>query len=214
MSLDRFRPFLAAALFVTAGAHAATTLVSEGFENVRTLADHGWVLTNLAPDPTLNIGWFQGDTVTFFPAHSGDSFIASNFSAALPGTTLDNWLITPEFSTAASGTVTFWLRGAADEGFTDTVRFGFSDGSDATADFTVGTLVTATGDWTQYSATFAGADAGSTARFAIEYTGAADLADYIGIDDVSITAVPEPASLLMFWAGLLGLAAARRHAGR
>lgn len=214
MSFARYRPLLAAALLVSAGAHAAT-LLSEGFDDVGTLAGAGWLQTNLDPDPALNIGWFQGQS-NIFGSHSGaaGSYIASNFSAAAADTTLDNWLITPVFSTALSGSVTFWLRGAADDGYTDTVRFGFSDGSGTPADFMLGNAVTAVGDWTQYTATFASAGAGSTARFAIDYTGSDNIADYIGIDDVGITAVPEPSQWLMLGVGLLGLAALRRRAAR
>jgi hypothetical protein len=220
MSLVRLRlPILAAALLAAAGAHAAT-LLSEGFDDVATLAGSGWLSVNLDPDPALTVDWFQGQS-NIFESHSGalDSYIASNYSAAAPGTTLENWLITPEFSTEQAGTVTFWLRGAADVGYVDTVRVGFSDGSTDTTQFLLGTAIVATGGWTEYTISYAAGGTGSTARFAIEHTGLEDLSDYVGVDDVSVNTaatgvVPEPAGWATLAAGLLGLAALRRRGTR
>ena len=121
-------PLLAAAILAT-GARAGT-LVSQGFDDVAALAADGWRLSNVNPDPDFPIDWFQGQD-DVFGSHGGErgAYIATNYSAAAPGTTLANWLITPTFSTAQAGTVTFWLRGAGDAGYVDSVRFGFSDGS-------------------------------------------------------------------------------------
>lgn len=216
MPLVRHRlPLLAAALLATAGAHAGT-LISQGFDDVGALPAAGWLVINANPDPAYELDWFQGNA-DVFTAHGGadGAYIASSFGAAAPGAQLANWLITPEFSTASAGTVSFWLRGAADPGYADTVKFGFGNGSG----FALGNAVTAAGGWTEYSVSFAAAGAGSTTRFAIEQVGSADLADYIGIDDLSVqtravTPVPEPANALLLAAGLLGLAAWRRRAAR
>jgi hypothetical protein len=212
-------PLLAAMLFAAAGAQAGT-LVSQGFDDVGTLSGDGWLLVNANPDPAYTLDWFQGNP-DVFPAHGGadDAYIASTWGAAAAGATLQNWLITPAFSTDAAGTVTFWLRGAADPGYTDTVSVGFSAGGTSAASFMLGAPIAASGDWTEYSFGFAAAGAGSTARFAIEQTGSADLADYVGIDDLSVrtravTTVPEPANALLLAAGLLGLAAWRRRSAR
>jgi hypothetical protein len=202
--------FLASALALAGTAHANTTLVSEGFDNVATLASSGWVLTN-ASTAGGTTGWFQGDG-SIFPAHAGTGFAAANFNNAPTGGTIDNWLISPQFSTASNGHVTLWLRGAADDGFADTLKFGFSTGDSATASFTTGALVTATGDWTQYSFAYTAGGAGSVGRFAIEYTGLADVSDYVGVDTLSITAVPEPATWALFAFGLAGVVARRRSA--
>jgi hypothetical protein len=212
-------PLLAAALLAAAGAQAAT-LVSQGFDDIGTLAGSGWVLANLNPDPLVEVDWFQGNPDTF-AARSGDpgAYIASSWGVAAAGSTLQNWLVTPQFSTATAGTVTFWMRGAADPGYTDSVRIGFSAGGTGAASFALGDAIDASGAWTEYSLGFAAGGAGSIARFAIEHTGPDDLADYVGIDDLSVqtravTTVPEPANALLLAAGLLGLAAWRRRSAR
>ena len=209
---------LATALLVTTTAQAGP-LLSESFDDVDALAGDGWLLANLDPDPALEIDWFQGQSYVF-ESHSGDpgAYIASNYGAAAAGSTLQNWLITPEFSTAQAGTVTFWLRDTGDADFVDSIRFGFSDGSGDTTRFVLGDAVAAAGDWALYSVNFAAGAPGSMARFAIEQTGSADLADYVGVDDLRIdaaaAAVPEPAGWLTLATGLLGLAAWRRRAAR
>jgi hypothetical protein len=219
MSRNRTRRcLLAAALLFTAGARAGT-LLSEGFDDVGALAGEGWLRVNVNPDPSLAVDWFQGQDYVF-ASHGGDpgAYVATNYAAAAPGATLDNWLITPTFSTAQAGTVSFWLRDAGDPGYVDSLRFGFSDGSGDTSRFALADAVTAAGDWTRYSIDFAAGSPGSVARFAIEQTGSADLADYVGVDDLRIdavaAAVPEPASWLTLGAGLLGLAAWRRRMAR
>jgi hypothetical protein len=212
MPLSRLQSTLLASALALAGtAHAGSTLVSEGFDSVPTLASQGWVLTNNSTAGGTT-GWFQG-LDSQFPSQGGtNSYAAANFNNAPGGGTIDNWLISPEFSTATRGYVSVWLRGAADDGFADTVKFGFSSGGSDTSAFTTGALVTATGDWTQYTFAFAAGGAGSTGRFAIEYTGLADVSDYVGVDTLAIAAVPEPATWALFAFGLAGVAARRRSA--
>ena len=195
----------------------AATLLSEGFDNVANLASQGWVLNN-ASTPTGSVsGWFQG-VESIFPAYSGEanSYAAANYNNAAAGGILNNWLITPEFSTGANGaTVSFWLRGAVDAGFSDQLAFGFSNGSSALNAFSMSTPVTiGTDGWVRYAFDVA---AGGNARFAVQYTGSADLAAYVGIDNLSIdaigdaTAVPEPTTMAILFAGVMGLAMSRRR---
>ena len=70
--------------------------------------------------------------------------------------------------------------------------------------------MTVTGDWTQYSFMLAGQGAGSTSRFAIQYVGAGDSANYVGVDNVTVN-VPEPSTWALAGVSLLGLLAARRR---
>ncbi|MBZ2207089.1 choice-of-anchor J domain-containing protein [Massilia sp. R798] len=48
-------------------------------------------------------------------------------------------------------------------------------------------------------------------RFAFRYTGDADVANYVGIDTVSVLSVPEPSAYLMLGVGLFGLTMLRRR---
>jgi hypothetical protein len=195
----------------------AASLLSEGFDNVANLSSQGWVLNNASTPGGIVSGWFQGDQ-NIFPAHSGaaESYAAANYNNAAAGGIINNWLITPEFSTGANGaTVSFWLRADAIAGFSDQLSFGFSNGSSDLGAFSMSTPVTiGTDGWMRYAFDVA---AGGNARFAMQYTGSADLVNYVGIDTLSIDAiptaadVPEPTTMAILFAGVMGLAMSRRR---
>jgi hypothetical protein len=211
MSLSRLKlPLLASALAFAGATHAATTLLSEGFDNdSSTLAGKGWVIDNQSTPGGSTTWWEPGDGAVI-PAYSGLSYMAADYLSAGDGGSVDNWLISPTFSTATAGYVTLYLTGA-DEGYDDTLKFGFSGGSTTTSAFSMGSTVTAPAGWTAYTFAYAASGAGSVGRFAIEYTGEAAALDYVGIDSLSINAVPEPATWAMFALGAVAAAAARRR---
>jgi len=187
----------------------AAVVVNEGFDNVATLANMGWILNN-ASTPVGATGWFQGEQQQFVSQRGApESYIAANFANAAEGGVINNWLITPEFSTASGATVSFWLNAGVAEGYSDQIAFGFIDASGSMTTALLDSLVTVTsGAWTQYTASI-GYVPGS-ARFAIQYTGLADASNYVGVDSL-IVDVPEPSSILILAAGMLGLGAARRR---
>lgn len=203
------------AMIALAIASAMTTaqagvLMSENFDNVTDLEGKGWVLNN-ASTPSGSNGWFQGDQQIFTSKNGApESYVAANYNNAAEGGVLNNWLITPEFSTQFGAIVSFWLRADAVAGFSDQIAFGFSDGSSALTSFTLDPVFTVpTGEWTRYTARIEAGD--GVARFGIQYTGDADFANYVGLDNLYIYEVPEPSSVLILAAGVMGLAAARRR---
>jgi hypothetical protein len=219
MSLFRLKlPLLVSALAFTGATHATTTLISEGFDHDSgALAGQGWVIDNQST-PGGSTTWFEPGDGALLPAYSGSSYMAANYLSAGDGGTVDNWLISPTFSTASGGYVTLYLIGAneviGDYVSSDTLKFGFSNGSATTSDFGMGSTVTAPAGWTAYTFTYAAGGAGAVGRFAIEYTGDSAVVDYVGIDSLSINAVPEPATWAMFALGAAALVARRRRSAR
>lgn len=198
------RALAVAAITVASASAHSQVLLSQGFDNVASLS--GWVFTNLST-PGGTTGWYQGDTGTF-SSQSGaaNSYIAANYNNAAEGGTISNWLITPTFSTAQAGTVTFWARGANDAGFSDSISYGLSStGSSETTTFALGAAVTLSGGWTQYTLSYGAGTLGSTARFGIRYAGPADTSNYIGVDTLTVAAVPEPSTWAMLGLGLAGV---------
>lgn len=206
---------LATALFAAGSAAWAGDLLSEGFDDVSTLAGTGWVLQNLSTSGGTT-SWFQGDVTTAFTAHSGadNSYIAANFNNAPVGGTISNWLITPELSLAAATTISLQVRNAG-EGFLDTIEVYYSANGASTSvgDFTLLGTYASTQDqgWTALS--YDVAAAGGTGRFAVRYfVGDTSLdGNYIGIDSLSVSAVPEPASAVLAGLGLAVIGIARRR---
>jgi len=195
------------------GSAKADVLLSEGFDDVGALAGQGWVFSNESVPPGPVSGWFQGDEPTFEAQRGApNAYIASNYLAAEPGGILDSWVITPEFSTAKNVLVSFWLRAEPFEGTSDQVRFGFSDGSDDLLDFALDTTVTVPTDgWTRYTISLGAQGEGSTARFGFQHVGISDLSNYVGLDTLTITEVPEPSMAMILGLGLAGFALARRR---
>lgn len=204
-------------------AHAGPALISEGFNNVNTLAASGWIRTNQST-PVGSTGWFQGNAGPF-DAHSGaaNSYIGANFNNAGLGGSIANWLITPVFSTTANGYLSFFTRTDELLGiFGDSLEVRFNGtGSTNLADFS--TVLTVNGGqevdgypdtWTQFTTGWAGTGAATQGRFAFVYrVNDSNNANYIGIDTVTV-ALPEPASLALVLGalGAVGFASRRRKA--
>lgn len=200
------RMMLAGLLAIGTGVAAnAAPVFSESFDNVAGLGALGWLQTNNSAPPGES-GWFQGNAGIFgAQVGAADSYIAANFLNAGFGGTIDNWLISPLITFNAGDTVSFFTRteGAVPG---DSLELLFSTGSTSIADFSSLLSIPDTSyptDWTQLSYTYAGASAGLRLAFRYHVTDTANNGDYIGIDSLNVTPVPEPSTLALIGAGLM-----------
>lgn len=165
-------------------------------------------------------GWFGGYADAFAAqAGAADSYIAANYNTGANAVgDFDLWLITPEVTMNAQSILSFFTR-TADANYFDQLEVRYSAGSGtATSGFTnllatIGAAGSYATDWQQVSASLDSSFAGS-GRFAFRYTGNSSSADFIGIDSVSLTTVPEPTSIALLGLGVAGLALARRKQRR
>ena len=221
----RTRKTLLAGLILAATGSAQAATLSEGFDNITTLAGSGWVMVNNSAP--VGQSWFQGND-GIFPAFSGapDSYIAANFLSASGDGSVSNWLLTPILTLNNGDTLSFRVR-AAGEGFLDTLEVRLSTngassnvGANPTSvgDFSsvVGSYASDTDDgWVAQSFMVSGLAVQSSGRLAFRYLvdDTTINGNYLGIDSVNVTAaVPEPETYAMMLAGLglLGLVARRR----
>lgn len=208
---------LVGVLAVAAGCSAvAAPLLSEGFEDVAGLPGQGWVFLNQST-PSGSTGWFQG-VPALFPAAAGpaDSYIAANLNNAAFGGMVSNWLLTPQLQLANGEWFSFSLR-LLGEGVLDRVEvyLGSNGAStDVGHDFTLLAAYASDRDtgWQPYSLLLDGLAAPVNGRLAFRYVidDTSRNGDYIAIDSVSVTAIPEPATVALVCLGAIALHAVRR----
>lgn len=205
------KAFAALALAGMALSAQASIVTNEGFDTIYGtggLASKGWIGVNTGPATAPN-GWVTGNPESF-AAQSGaaTSYVAAGYQLAGADGSISSWLLSPTFDATGGATVSFWLRGEALDGFFDSVNYGF----ELNGQFVNATAidVVPTDGWTLYTASLDASTVG-TARFALQYLGAYDTSDYIGLDNLTITTVPEPTSLALLAFGALGLGIARRR---
>jgi hypothetical protein len=227
------KTWIAVAMLTAGSAAQAGVVLTEGFDDITTLAAAGWSFVNNS-NPLGTTGFFQGNPGVF-SAQSGpdDSYIAANFNNADFGGTISNWLISPTMSLFDGETLSFFTRTDL-ASFADRleVRFSLNGDSmdvgntvDSVGDFT--TLLTTVNagldplgypsDWTMISAKFSGITpgVGAMGRFAFRYTvpDTSVNGNYIGLDTLTLT-VPEPSSIALFGLALTGLGLIVRRRNR
>ena len=209
---------------------ASAQVLQEDFNNVAGLSKAGWVFqNNSSPAPAVNSDWTQGDSSVFHDRTGIDnSYISASYqSVGDPGGTISNWLLTPAVPLANGDTIRFYTRTVDALSFPDRleVRLSLSGGSS-----NVGTTPGSVGDFsdllltvnpalqngpqnypttfTPYNITLSGLPSGaSVGRLGFRYfvTDAGTFGNngnYIGVDSLSISAVPEPSALAFLACGL------------
>lgn len=205
---------------------AGAVLLQEGFDDVAALAGKGWGFVNKSLGTTADSTTWQQGNSGLFAAYGGSdaSYAMANFTSSLNGVlqapgSIENWLITPLLTPAGGFTVQFYARTEDAAGWADglEVRGGSVD---ATGKLSFDTLLGsvnplldldgAPSEWTlfSFSAHFAAPFSG---QLAFVYKADGSSANLIAMDELSITAVPEPASLALASLGLFGIAATRRR---
>ncbi len=215
---------LASAGLVGGSPAYADELLHEGFEGVG--LPSGWLVANYSAHAAAE-AWFRPAlSAEPFAANDGspDSYIATSvFVGATdangsPAGRIDAILATPEVAMDTETTFAFSTRTVADNAFGDSLRIGaivagsFVELATINPTFAPGGYPDA---WTTFQVALPAQGDGAFGRYFLEYTvpDASVEGNFIGVDSVSISAVPEPApAVLMALAGLAFLAQRRRSA--
>lgn len=203
---------LATALLFGSWTAQAQVALAEGFADVGGLAGAGWLIVNTSPSPGTN--WFQGNTGIFGAASgAADSYAAANFLGTTASSgPVSNWLITPQLLLDATSSVSLAVR-AAGGGYLDRVEVLLSTTGTAPGNFSLIGSYGASTDEGWVTPSFAlnlAAPTPSYVAFRYVVDDVAVNGNYLGIDNVQITAVPEPATALLIGLGLAAISARRR----
>lgn len=226
-----FKSALVLSLALAFSGAASADALTENFDGG---VPAGWTVTNLS-EPLGATSWFQGNS-TVFNAQQGaaNSYIAANFNNGADVASISNWLILPTATYHNGDTLSFYTRTTEDSFWPDNLELRFSSvggtnvGSSSSSVGTFTSLLLSVNPgqdvhgypegWTKYSVTLSGLAGATNGAFAFRYVVAdggpnGDNSNYIGIDTLQITAVPEPGTYLMLGAGLglLGLVRKRKQ---
>lgn len=167
-------------------------------------------------------GWFNNN---IWPPNSGPGQLNASFQNTTGVNTIDNYMMSPLLTFNNGDTISFFTRTVTGSGFPDRLHLKLSQNGASTnvADFSTTlvsvnpTLASSTYPevWTLFNTTISGLGGATSGRFAFNYnvtnggpSGANS--NFIGIDDVAYTAIPEPGTMIALGLGVAALAARRR----
>ena len=188
------------------------------------VADNSWEVRNYsATQGTAN--WFPGNANVFGP-QAGAGYAGVNYQSTSGANDIDTYLMSDVRTFNDGDTISFYSRTITSPAYADrlilklsTNGAGTAQGDFASTLLTINPGLTLGGypnAWTQYSVTLSGLGGPTSGRFAFNYnvTNGGPLgnnSDYIGIDTVRYTAVPEPASMTALGLGVLAMIRRRRN---
>jgi hypothetical protein len=181
-----------------------------------------WVALN-ASAPVGSTGWFNNNGV--FPTHSGAGQANANFNSTTGANAINSFLMSPVRTFNNGDVISFWTRTVTTPAFPDRLRLVFSSSGASTSAASFSTTLLSVNEglttagypntWTQFTYVMTGLSGPTSGRFAFNYNvpnggPSGTNSDFIGIDSVSYTAVPEPATMAALGLGALAVIRRRR----
>lgn len=212
----------------------------DGATMISDLQSAGWVFSNQSDTPAAPPfpaeGWFPNSDFTTPPAtHEGANAIATNYqvSDAVTPATLSVWMLTPNLTFNNGQTISFWTQSIQGTTvFPDRLQVRLSaagaGSNTGTTSTDVGTFTnllldinptyTNTGyptSYAQYTITLSGLSGATSGRLGFRYFvenggPAGANSDAITLDTLSVSPVPEPATLAGLGIGAMALIRRRR----
>ena len=224
---------------LSAGAAQAATIYSQDFTTATQGALAGTVGMIDLNRSTLATDQWGGGNSDVFTAQAGPdgSYFANSYLSGGTSGSISDWLLTPVLTLSNNITFSFWAREAEASSFADSLSFGVCTGAVCTAitaastttnaallalfspfKITVNPTFDAAGfptEWTNYTGTITGLG-NVSGRFAFRYfvDDVTVHGNYIGLDSISIGAVPEPESMLLMGLGLAAMGLTLRRKAR
>ncbi len=209
-------------LLASSAAWADGPLLQEGFDGQGLPA--GWSVANFSDSPASE-GWFRPaspDDTFSAQAGAANSYIATSVFVGVtdangnPTGRIDAMLATPVLSLADATVLNFSTRTLSGNPFGESLHIGAIVAGSFVELLTINPGMTVGGfpeQWTSYSVTLPAQGAGITGRYYFEYLipDAQVAGNFIGLDTVSVSAVPEPGSAGLLLAGSAVLLAGLRR---
>lgn len=231
MTMKKLKCTAVAAMLAVAGSSAMAAdvvLLTEDFNDLTTLfTTGGWLKNNFSESAPVGDGWFQGNHDQFAAQAGGpDAYIASSVYIAPvdvngnPAGLADGFLRTAAVDMSGPTTMSFWTRTLTGNAYGDSLYVGALVGGKDISLTAINENVDVGAypeTWTKYTVHLPGQGVIGTplgGRFYFEYyiQDTSFAGNYIGVDSVVITSVPEPGSWLLMGLGVAALAGLRRRA--